>query len=64
MEGYFIVPWKNSEEYEEMADMLEVMKALAKGISKTGCPKFGGNLVMRQGKYGNFQGCSNYPKCR
>ncbi|MCM1040831.1 MAG: NERD domain-containing protein [Bacteroides sp.] len=28
------------------------------------CPKCGGNLVLRQGKYGSFFGCSNYPKCR
>ena len=28
------------------------------------CPKCGGNLVMRTGKYGSFYGCSNYPKCR
>ena len=28
------------------------------------CPKCGGNLVERNGKYGNFIGCSNYPKCR
>lgn len=27
------------------------------------CPKCGGQLVNRQGKYGNFIGCSNYPKC-
>lgn len=28
------------------------------------CPKCGNNLVLRQGKYGQFYGCSNYPKCR
>ena len=28
------------------------------------CPKCGGNLVERNGKYGDFIGCSNYPKCR
>lgn len=28
------------------------------------CPKCGGDLVERRGKYGNFLGCSNYPKCR
>ena len=27
------------------------------------CPKCGGTLVKRQGKYGAFIGCSNYPKC-
>ncbi len=28
------------------------------------CPKCGGNLVERNGKYGKFLGCSNYPGCR
>ena len=28
------------------------------------CPKCGGKLVTRQGKYGRFRGCSNYPKCK
>lgn len=28
------------------------------------CPKCGGQLVERTGKYGNFKGCSNYPKCK
>lgn len=28
------------------------------------CPQCGGQLVRRQGRYGTFVGCSNYPKCR
>ena len=28
------------------------------------CPKCGGKLVGRNGKYSNFIGCSNYPKCK
>jgi restriction system protein len=28
------------------------------------CPKCRGVLVQRKGKYGDFMGCSNYPKCR
>lgn len=28
------------------------------------CPRCGGNLIKRNGKYGQFMGCSNYPKCR
>ncbi len=28
------------------------------------CPKCGGQLVERTGKYGSFIGCSNYPKCK
>lgn len=28
------------------------------------CPKCGGRLVERRGKYGSFYGCSNYPQCK
>lgn len=28
------------------------------------CPRCGGTLVQRNGKYGQFYGCSNYPRCR
>ncbi len=33
---------------------------IASGI----CPQCGGTLVQRNGKYGRFYGCSNYPRCR
>lgn len=28
------------------------------------CPKCGGHLVERKGKYGTFYGCSDYPNCK
>lgn len=28
------------------------------------CPRCGGKLVRRSGRYGEFVGCSNYPRCR
>lgn len=28
------------------------------------CPRCGGSLVNRKGKYGVFKGCSNFPGCR
>ena len=29
------------------------------------CPKCeDGKLILRKGRYGNFYGCSNFPKCR
>ena len=33
-------------------------------ISNGRCPRCGGNLVFRNGKYGDFYGCSNYPHCK
>ena len=28
------------------------------------CPKCGGNIIDKKGRYGYFKGCSNYPKCK
>ncbi|MDT8718757.1 NERD domain-containing protein [Clostridium sp. 19966] len=33
-------------------------------VQKDICPRCGGKLVLRNGKYGEFKGCSNFPKCR
>lgn len=39
--------------------------AKERGTIKQGkCPRCSGNLVLRNGKYGQFYGCSNYPRCR
>lgn len=35
-------------------------QAINQGI----CPRCGGRLVLRHGRYGSFYGCSNYPSCR
>lgn len=46
---------------EEKAAHVEQIKTRTEG---TVCPFCGGQLVLRQGKYGSFWGCSAYPKCR
>jgi len=33
-------------------------------IRQNQCPYCGGSLLVRKGKYGEFRGCSNFPKCR
>lgn len=35
-----------------------------KKVDSNTCPKCGGELVLKNGKYGQFKGCGNYPKCR
>lgn len=43
----------------------KIDKKIASIKTKGGvCPKCGGELIMRDGKYGSFIGCSNFPKCR
>lgn len=45
-------------------NLKSVQKLKQKAIDFGVCPKCGGSLVMRNGKYGSFYGCSNYPKCK
>lgn len=35
-----------------------------KAVDNMICPRCGAKLIRRIGKYGEFIGCSNYPKCR
>lgn len=45
---------------EHVANIKETQEDLQNGI----CPRCGGQLVERTGKYGEFFGCENYPKCK
>lgn len=47
----------NQKCYEELGKLF-------KEDSVEFCPKCGGELRRRSGKFGQFYGCSNYPQCR
>ncbi len=47
----------NQQCYEQMAKLQKEMPLLL-------CPKCGGELCRRSGKFGAFYGCGNYPTCR
>ncbi len=47
----------NQKCYEQLA-------RIQNEISIEICPSCGGELKKRSGRYGEFYGCSNYPKCR
>lgn len=42
-------------------DRTAVAESLENGLI---CPKCGGKMVLRAGRYSRFYGCSNYPRCR
>ena len=55
----------NKEERKKhIKDIKEKIKDTNNKVNNMICPKCGGNLVVRNGKYGTFVGCSNYPKCK
>lgn len=54
--------WKEFEpQVEEAFTSMEKVKA-----KKTGeiCPECGSDMVIRNGKFGEFEACSNYPTCK
>ena len=57
----------NTDSKETRKDHVKNVKANVKKRQETiasgKCPRCGGDLILRKGKYGPFYGCSNYPKC-
>lgn len=65
-EIYKIIDNLNIVEKEKRNEHIKYAKEIknSKEINqKNICPRCGGNLIKRNGKYGEFIGCSNYPKC-
>lgn len=57
---------KRQREYARMKAQREVEREEWKRehLSTKKCPKCGGEMYIREGKYGKFLGCSNYPNCK
>lgn len=51
-------------DFSHEKDIKKLKKENEEKIKLNICPKCGGKLVEREGKYGKFIGCSNFPKCR
>jgi len=49
---------------QHIIDVENAIAARNKKISANICPVCNGRLVLRKGKYSEFFGCSNYPKCK
>lgn len=54
--------WKNTNEHRNQ--IRENINSKVDLALKKRCPKCGSSLIIRNGKYGLFLGCSNYPNCR
>ena len=51
--------------FEEIKYPFQILIAFDNmAIDNNICPRCGGTLIERNGKYGAFMGCSNYPKCK
>ena len=54
--------------FESMATVsqsnISHVKNITTQLDSDFCPRCGGKLVNRKGQYGDFLGCSNFPKCK
>ena len=53
---------KELKEADEKLDKLEYVKPVE--VTDITCDKCGANMVIREGRYGKFAACPNFPKCR
>ena len=53
---------KELKEADEKLDKLEYVKPVE--VTDIICDKCGANMVIREGRYGKFAACPNFPKCR
>lgn len=51
----------NQKCYEELGKLMPE-KDISEDVQI--CPECGGELIRRKGKFGEFWGCGNYPRCR
>ena len=58
MEGSF------TERAQHVKDIKENIRVDNEKVMNNICPKCGGQLSQKYGKYGPFMGCGNYPKCK
>lgn len=53
---------ERQKEYERKRAEREAWKM--EHMSSESCPLCGSTMYIREGKYGKFLGCSNYPNCK
>lgn len=55
---------KKGSRKKHIRDIQTIQRNRELAIANRKCPRCGCNLVEREGRYGRFWGCSNYPRCR
>ncbi len=49
---------------QHIKDIRSAREQKLDAVASGRCPRCGGTLTLRKGKYGKFYGCSNYPQCK
>ena len=59
-----VISTSEADRKEHIVNVRQNQERWDAAVSNGRCPRCGGSLVRREGKYGQFYGCSNYPKCK
>lgn len=54
----------NYSKSQHLASIQQSVKKREASIQQNKCPQCGANTILRKGRYGDFLGCSNYPRCK
>lgn len=52
------------EAQQQQKEKAKEIKELSKKFSHKKCPKCGGDMEVKSGRFGEYLACSNYPKCK
>lgn len=58
-----VITTSELDRYEHLNNVYRNKERRDAAVINGRCPLCGGELVLRNGKYGQFYGCSNYPRC-
>ena len=59
-----VISTSESDRKEHLGNVYRNKERRDIAVASGKCPRCGGTLVLRTGRYGQFYGCSNYPRCR
>lgn len=58
-----VISTSESDRKEHLGNFYRNKERRDEAVASGRCPRCGGSLVLRNGRYGRFYGCSNYPEC-
>ena len=59
-----VISTSEADRKEHIVNVQQNQERWDTAVANGKCPRCGGDLVLRDGKYGQFYGCSHYPKCK
>ena len=58
-----LITTSTSDRKDHLENVVRNQERRNTAVANGKCPRCGGSLVPREGRYGKFYGCTNYPKC-